>query len=596
MTIQPVTPAAPEVGYTYGVLAFLLVCLIAWLVRERSRAIRAERLLRTARRYAVGDLATRPGVRGADELGVLADAVEQMGGQLRTLGGTLRDRQEWFRMLLEHGSDVILTLDRDWRIGFAGPSLPRVLGWTPDQIARQPLDDYLHPEDADGVRAALELTVARSGFGEPIAFRFRHADGGWRSLEAIGNHPRNWSGPEHIIVSARDITLRERLEAQLRQAQKMEALGRFAGGVAHDFNNLLTAIQGYSSLLLLDMGPADPHREDLEEIRKASERAAALTRQILAFSRGQVGDPEPADLTAIVRDLERMLPRLIGEDVALVTVLEPGLRLVHADPRQLEQVIMNLVVNARDAMPDGGRLTIETYNELVAEDDPRVGQELPPGWYAVLTVSDTGTGIAPEIQASIFDPFFTTKEPGRGTGLGLSTVYGIVKQAGGHIEVESAPDHGSTFRIYLPQLAAQHAGRAVSRPAESNPRGEETVLLVEDEESVRVFASKALEKQGYTVLEARHGRDALLRLGEYGGAIHLLITDIVMPEMSGSELARRLIADRPDLRVLYMSGYADGETAVRGLAAGAAYLQKPFTSDTLARKVREVLGSTTAVR
>ena len=590
MPIQHVASGAPEVGYTYGVLAFLLVCLVAWLARERSRAIRAERLLRAARRYATGDLSPRPGIRGPDELGVLADAVEQMAFQLRTLGTTIRDRQEWFRMLLEHGSDVILTLDRQWRIGFAGPSLPRVLGWTPDQVARRPFDDFIHPDDADAVRAALESTVERSGFGEPIAFRFRHADGGWRSLEAVGNHPRDWTGPEHIIVSARDITPRERLEYQLRQAQKMEALGRFAGGVAHDFNNLLTAIQGYASLILMDLGPDDARREDLEEIRKASERAAALTRQILAFSRGQVGEPEPADLNEIVTDLERMLPRLIGEDVALVTVLDPNLRLVHADPRQLEQVIMNLVVNARDAMPDGGRLTLETANEHVAEDDNRVGPELPPGWYVVLTVSDTGSGIAPEIQASIFDPFFTTKEPGRGTGLGLSTVYGIVKQAGGQIEVESAPDRGSVFRIYLPQLTVPAPARRGMRAMEPGPRGDETILLVEDEESVRVFASKALERQGYTVLEARHGRDALVRLADYEGPIQLLITDIVMPEMGGGELARRLTSDRTELRVLYMSGYADGETARRGLGAGAAYLQKPFTSEALARKVREVLG------
>jgi CheY-like chemotaxis protein len=285
-----------------------------------------------------------------------------------------------------------------------------------------------------------------------------------------------------------------------------------------------------------------------------------------------------------------MLPRLIGEDVALVTVLDPALRLVHADPRQLEQVIMNLVVNARDAMPDGGRLTLETANEYVAEDDPRVGPELPPGGYVVLTVSDTGSGIAPEIQASIFDPFFTTKEPGRGTGLGLSTVYGIVKQAGGQIEVDSAPERGSVFRVYLPQLTASAPARIATRAAEPGPRGDETILLVEDEESVRVFASKALERQGYTVLEARHGRDALVRLADYDGPIQLLVTDIVMPEMGGSELARRLTAERTDLRVLYMSGYADGETARRGLSAGAAYLQKPFTSDALARKVREVLG------
>jgi CheY-like chemotaxis protein len=271
-------------------------------------------------------------------------------------------------------------------------------------------------------------------------------------------------------------------------------------------------------------------------------------------------------------------------------VLDPALRLVHADPRQLEQVIMNLVVNARDAMPDGGRLTLETANEYVAEDDPRAGPELPPGWYVVLTVSDTGSGIAPEIQASIFDPFFTTKEPGRGTGLGLSTVYGIVKQSGGHIEVESAPDRGSVFRIYPPQLVAPAPRRLGMRSLEPGPRGDETILLVEDEEAVRVFASKALERQGYTVLEARHGRDALLRLADYAGPIQLLITDIVMPEMGGGELARRLTAERTDLRVLYMSGYADGETARRGLGVGAAYLQKPFTSEALAKKVREVLG------
>jgi PAS domain S-box-containing protein len=586
----PLASGTPETGYTYGILAFLLVCLVAWIYRERSRAIRAERLLSAARRYAVGDLTGGPGIRGPDELGGLADAVDQMARQLRTITGTLRGRQEWFRMLLEHGSDIILTLDSQWRIGFAGPSLPRVLGWTPDQVARHPLAEFIHPNDAEAVQAALEGAVERSGFGEPIAFRFRHADGSWRSLEAVGNHPRDWSGPEHIIVTAHDITPRERLESQLRPAQKMEALGRFAGGVAHDFNNLLTAIQGYASLLLLDLGPIDPRREDLEEIRKASERAAALTRQILAFSRRHVGEPEPVDLNQLVEDLERMIPRLIGEDVAVVSALDPRLGAVHADPRQLEQVIMNLVVNARDAMPDGGRLTIETAAETVPEDDARASPELPPGRYVTLTVSDTGTGIDPEIQAMIFDPFFTTKEPGRGTGLGLSTVYGIVKQIGGHIEVNSTVGYGASFRIYLPELVGAKVSRTVTPPPAVMPRGWETILLVEDEESVRVFANKALEKQGYTVLEARHGRDALLRLAEHGGPVHLVITDMVMPEMSGGELARRLAAERPEVPVLFMSGYSDGEIAQRGLGPNSAYLQKPFTSDVLARKVREVLG------
>jgi two-component system cell cycle sensor histidine kinase/response regulator CckA len=577
-------------SYSLGAVAFLLATAIGWMLLERHRAGRTDRLIRATRRIAAGELEISTGLKGRDDLSVLAGAIEQMARQLRTTTATLRGRQDWFRLLLEHGSDVILTLDRDWRVGFAGPSLPRVLGWSADQVARHPFADFVHPDDIDAVHASLTSTVRSSGFGEPIAFRFRHADGSWRSLEAIGNHPRDWPGPEQIILTARDITPRQRLETQLRQAQKMEALGRFAGGVAHDFNNLLTAIQGYTSLLLFGLAPDDSRREDLEEIRKASERAAALTRQILAFSRRHVAQTEPVNLNELIGDMERLLPRLIGEDVAIATALEPKLGTVEADPRQLEQVIMNLVANARDAMPTGGRLTIETENEIVAEDDPRASPDLPPGPYVVLCVSDTGTGIDPEIQSKIFDPFFTTKEPGRGTGLGLATVYGIVKQAGGHIEVASAKDQGSSFLIHLPWVRATAVHHQPEPAAQPWPRGSETILLVEDEESVRVFANKALEKQGYSVLEARHGRDALIRLAEHEGPVDLVITDIVMPEMGGNELARQLATERPGLPVLFMSGYTDGEIAERGLGPDGAFLQKPFTSDVLARKVREVLG------
>jgi PAS domain S-box-containing protein len=580
-----------ESTYTYGILAFLACCLAFWLVRERARATRAGRLIAATRRIAAGDGESSTGLRGPDDLGVLGDAIDQTAARLRSVTATLRARQEWFRMLLEHGSDVILALDAGFRIGFAGPSLPRVLGWTPAQVARRPLEDFIHPDDMDAVRASLETVLKRSGFGEPIAFRFRHADGGWRSVEAIGNHPDEWAGPEQIILTGRDITARERLEGQLRQAQKMEALGRFAGGVAHDFNNLLTAIQGYTSLIMMDLAPHDPHREDLEEIRKASERAAALTRQILAFSRRHVVEPMTIDLNQTIMDLERLVPRLIGEDVAVVIALDPELAPVRADPRQLEQVILNLVVNARDAMPDGGRLTLETASDLVTESDPRASPDLPPGRYAVLTVSDTGTGMDPAIVPNIFDPFFTTKEPGRGTGLGLATVYGIVKQGGGHVEVETAPGAGASFRLYFPAAAGEGATAVAPVAGGPGPRGSETVLLVEDEESVRVFASKALEKQGYRVLQARHGRDALLRLAEHEGPVHLVITDIVMPEMGGGELARRLAGERPELPVLFMSGYTDDEVAQRGLGAEQGFLQKPFTSDGLARKVREVLGA-----
>jgi two-component system, cell cycle sensor histidine kinase and response regulator CckA len=579
-----------ETTYTYGILAFLACCLAFWLVRERARATRAGRLIAATRRIAAGDGESSTGLRGPDDLGVLGDAIDQTAARLRTVTATLRARQEWFRMLLEHGSDVILALDAGFRIGFAGPSLPRVLGWTAAQVARRPLADFIHPDDMDAVGASLETVLKRSGFGEPIAFRFRHADGGWRSVEAIGNHPGDWDGPEQIILTGRDITARERLEGQLRQAQKMEALGRFAGGVAHDFNNLLTAIQGYTSLIMMDLAPHDPHREDLEEIRKASERAAALTRQILAFSRRHVVEPMTIDLNQTIKDLERLVQRLIGEDVAVVIALDPELAPVRADPRQLEQVVLNLVVNARDAMPQGGRLTLETAMDLVSESDSRASPDLPPGRYALLTVSDTGTGMDPAIVPNIFDPFFTTKEPGRGTGLGLATVYGIVKQAGGHVEVETAPGAGATFRLYFPAATAESAVAAAPSAAGPGPRGSETVLLVEDEESVRVFASKALEKQGYRVLQARHGRDALLRLAEHNGPVHLVITDIVMPEMGGGELARRIAGERPEVPVLFMSGYTDDEVAQRGLGAEQGFLQKPFTSDGLARKVREALG------
>jgi two-component system, cell cycle sensor histidine kinase and response regulator CckA len=577
-------------AYLIGTAAVFLVCLIGWIYYERERSHRAHALIRATRRIAGGDFDVPIELRGKDDFAMLGSAIAQMAQQLRLRTNILRDRQEWFRMLLENGSDVILSLDRSWLIGFASPSLPHVLGWNQDQVARKPLEEFVHPGDVDAVRVALASTVRRSRFGEPVAFRFRHTDGGWRSLEATVNHPLDWPGKEQIIISARDITARERLEGQLRQAQKMEALGRFAGGVAHDFNNLLTAIQGYTSLLMNDLGPADPRREDLEEIRKASERAAALTRQILAFSRRQVAEPEPVNLNGIIREMERLLPRLLGENIELDSALDPGLDAVHADPRQLEQVLMNLAVNARDAMPGGGRLSIETTNEYLSESDPHVGPDLPPGPYIRLTVSDTGVGIEHEIQGKIFDPFFTTKEPGQGTGLGLATVYGIIKQAGGHIEVESSPNRGAIFRLHLPRIEGLHLDHSPRHSPEPGPRGSETILLVEDEEAVRVFANKALEKQGYTVLEARHGRDALNRLAEHSGPVHLVITDLVMPEMGGSELALEMAREHPEVPILFLSGYSDGELTTRGLGQGGAFLPKPFTSDVLARKVREVLG------
>jgi CheY-like chemotaxis protein len=370
----------------------------------------------------------------------------------------------------------------------------------------------------------------------------------------------------------------------------MEAVGRLAGGIAHDFNNLLQVVMGFSELLLDRFAPGDPSRKEIEEIKKAGGRAASLTRQLLAFGRRQVLRPEVLNLNALVSNLGRMLRRLISEDVDLVTVLRPGLGRVKADPSQVEQVIMNLAINARDAMPEGGKLTVETENVYLDEAFVREHPDARPGPHVRLAVSDTGRGIGAEVWPHLFEPFFTTKEAGKGTGLGLATVYGIVTQSGGHISVSSEPGAGSIFRIYLPRFqeeaGAVPAGQAVSGLSP----GTETVLLVEDEDAVRDLVSRMLQMCGYTVLEAAHGEEAIRVSERYEGPIQLMVTDVMMPKMTGREVAERLKPLRPDMRVLYVSGYTDDEIVRQGvLGADMAFLQKPFTPDALARKVREVL-------
>jgi len=386
------------------------------------------------------------------------------------------------------------------------------------------------------------------------------------------------------------MTERRHLEDQLRQAQKMEAVGQLAGGIAHDFNNLLTAILGSTQLLLHATPPGDGRREDIEEIKNAGLRAAELTRQLLAFSRRQVLAPKVLDMNAVVSQMDKMLRRLIGEDVELVTQLARDLGPVSADPGQLEQVLLNLAVNARDAMPRGGRLTIETANVVLTEEYSERHHRLPPGQYVLLAVSDTGVGMDEATQKHLFEPFFTTKEVGKGTGLGLATVYGIVKQSGGYIWVYSEPGHGTTVKVYLPRVPGAAEPLPVAAATPELRRGSEIVLLVEDAAPVRSLARKSLESYGYTVLEAADGPAALDLAARHPRGIDILVTDVVMPGMSGRELAERLAPARPAMRVLYTSGYTDDAMVRQGvLRAGVAFLQKPFVPETLARKVREVL-------
>jgi two-component system cell cycle sensor histidine kinase/response regulator CckA len=381
---------------------------------------------------------------------------------------------------------------------------------------------------------------------------------------------------------------RRGVQEQLRHAQKMDAVGRLAGGVAHDFNNLLSVILTFSELRLRELPVGDPVREDLEEIRKAGERAAALTRQLLAFSRQQTVELQPVDLNDVVRNIDKMLRRLIGEHIDLVTVMADDLALAKADPGHLEQVLVNLAVNARDAMPAGGRLTIETANVVLDRAYGQTHLASHPGPHVMMAVSDTGVGMDRQIQERIFEPFFTTKAQGRGTGLGLSTVFGIVQQLGGSIWVYSEPGHGSTFKVYLPQtldVAAPHTEQGAQVH-----RGDETILLVEDEEQVRKVARGILQRSGYHVLEAAGASEALALCQGHAGAIELLLTDVVMPQMSGPKLAERVLEARPGIKVLYMSGYTDETITPHGVSiARHAFVQKPLTPDMLSRKVREVL-------
>jgi two-component system cell cycle sensor histidine kinase/response regulator CckA len=510
-----------------------------------------------------GDLLVRS-IRYATERGRAMEALER--------------REEHYRSLIENSLDLISILNVDGTIRYASPSHERVLGYTLDELVGENALAFVHPDDVSRVRAALVKV------NEPATqeFRYRHKDGSWRVIESFGRNLSHLPGVSGVVINSRDITERRRLEDQLHHSQRLEAVGRLAGGIAHDFNNLLMVITGHSQMLLDTMPQSNPAYADLEQIVKAAERATDLTQQLLAFSRRQAVRPALLNLNGLVQDMERMLRRLLGEDIELITVLNPGPNAVRADPGQIEQVVLNIALNARDAMPAGGKLTLETSGMSVTRESEREHPGLSIGQYGLLTMSDTGPGMDPAVRSRVFEPFFTTKE--NGTGLGLATSYGIIKQTGGDIGVDSKPGEGTTFRIYLP-VAEQVPQEAAPAASSRLLVGDETILLVEDEEGVRRVIETMLKRRGYNVLCSATSTEAIALAEAYDGVIDLLVTDIVMPAMSGRNLAERLIARRPGMKVLFVSGYGDQTN----LPAGGWFLQKPFSTEELAAKIREVL-------
>jgi PAS domain S-box-containing protein len=496
--------------------------------------------------------------------------------------------EERFRRLFDSNTIGIAIADLNGNTVEANDAYLAMLGVTREELLAGRVHwDELTPEEHRGRDQVAVEELQRTGIAAPWEKEFLRKDG-TRVPVLIGVAMLKASEGS-VLAYVVDLTERRRLEGQFLQAQKMEAVGQLAGGVAHDFNNLLTVILGYADLLASKLEPGSHKLEELDEIRTAAERAASLTRQLLAFSRQQVLERKVLDVNHLVAGTEKMLHRLIGEDVALVTAFSPALHRVYADAGQLEQVIMNLAVNARDAMPRGGKLTIETANVDLDDTYARRHTTVRPGSYAMIAVSDTGAGMSDETLAHMFEPFFTTKERGKGTGLGLATVYGIVKQSGGSVWVYSEVGKGTTFKIYLPVV---EEGVAVE-PTPAEPvslAGSETVLLVEDEKSVRALSRSILERYGYTVLEAGSGKEGLEVARQFPLPIHLVLTDVVMPEMGGTDLASQLETLRPGVRVLYMSGYTDDAIFRHGLLTkGRSFLQKPFTPEALARKVREAL-------
>jgi two-component system cell cycle sensor histidine kinase/response regulator CckA len=555
-------------------------------LRQRAsvRPVEKEYLRKDGTRVPV--LITAATLEGEEHLTLVVDLSD------RRVAEAARKRSESiFRTLVESSPDALSLVAADTKLLYASPAAARIMGREPEALVGMRMLDEGTLKDREAYRIEWEKCLAQPGV--PLRFRFfnRRFDGSTRYLESIRINQLDDPNIRAVVTILRDLTDQHQLEEQLRQAQKMEAIGALAGGVAHDFNNLLTVILGYSEGLLAGLGKADPLRAYVDEIHHAGIRAAALTRQLLAVSRRQVLNPRVLDLHQIILDMHNLVRRLIGAQVELATHVEPELDNVKADPTQIEQVLMNLVVNARDAMPNGGLLTLQAGNVAL---DAGAAQGFPgaqPGRYVLLSVKDTGTGIDPETQQRIFEPFFTTKKE-LGTGLGLATVFGIVRQSGGFLSVESAVGKGSTFRILLPSTTEAEPPRRTPAGEATGLGGSETILVAEDEQAVRTLILEILRRNGYQALGASNAGEALLTCERHAGPIHLLLTDLVMPQMNGRELAGRLASVRPSMRVLYMSGYHENPDLQRQVDAGVAMLlAKPITATLLLSKVRELLGA-----
>ena len=505
----------------------------------------------------------------------------------------LRESEEKFRLLVEHAPYGVFRLTPDGHFLGANRALVRMLAYDSEEDLLT-LDDpgriYMDPADRARLLEQMERSASHEHF-MGLETTWRRKNGDAITVQLSGRMARNGGGnTDWYEVVAHDITQERALETQLRQSQKMEAIGQLAGGVAHDFNNLLMVIRGYSEMLLTQSEPQDSVHAPAVEIAKAADKAASLTRQLLAFSRKQVLQPRALNLNSVVGDMEKMLKRLIGENILLSTALSPDLASVRGDPTQIQQVLLNLTVNSRDAMPEGGQLTVTTKNVRVPEHDALSQPPMEEGDYVLVTVADTGTGMDEETLARIFDPFFTTKEKGKGTGLGLSTVYGIVKQSQGYIWTSSEPGKGTTFRLYFPQVSDAETSGIDSSVVQPSAQGTETVLLVEDEGSLRALVRSFLTSNGYHVLEAGNGADALRLARHFDETIHVLITDIVMPEVGGRDLAEEIIDTHPEIKVLYISGhFGNAFNPQEVLSPGKAFLQKPFSLDKLALELRHLL-------